>query len=295
MTMNRANRVTPSMFDDPIGTLAARVSAVALSLPPLASVTLIIGYEMNVTHWPQNRPYLAVTKMPSGSVVVSIAHHSEVKIIELTSRHEIPSVTGWREPGQLDGVRFTGWHKKFASGTKKNVLSEAITEALNDLALTYFLHDKEGQKLWISEPDLAVLEELGFSQLAQSKVLSRLPSASHDSLPSLYYLLDRDSDSEYADKDFPQPIGHHVGGGEGLYCLTNHRGRPTALIMADLNIFGELRHLKVWNGERFTPLAKEAQQVSAFAKRVGNVPPELAKFHWGPKVITNKLGENYEQ
>lgn len=273
MTMTKANQVLPSMFDHPIGTLASSVSATALSLPPLVSVTLIIGYEMNVAHWPQNRPYLAVTRMPTGSVVASIAHHSEVKIIELTSRHEIPSVTGWRGPGQLDGVRLTGWHKKFNAGIKKAALSDAITEALNDLALTYSLHDKEGQKLWISEPDLAVLEELGFSQLAQSKIMSRLPSASHDSLPSLYDLLDRDSDSEYSDKGFPQPNEHPAGGGERLYCLTNHRGRPVALITADLNLFGELQHLKVWNGERFTPLAKEARRVSAFAKRLAKVPP----------------------
>ena len=288
MTMTRANQVPPSIFDDPIGTLASRLSALALSLPPLASVTLIIGYEMNVTHWPQNRPYLAVTKMPSGSVVVSIAHHSEVKIIKLTSRHEVPSVTGWRVPTQLEGVRITGWHKKFAAGTKKAVLSEAITEALNDLALTYFLHDKDGQRLWISEPDLAVLEELGFSQLAKSKILSRLPSASHYSLPSLYDLLDQESDSEYSAKDFPPSQGHPVGGAGRLYCLTNHRGRPTALILADLSLFGELQNLKIWNGERFTQLAKEAQQVSAFAKRLSSVPPEFAEFHWGPKVITNK-------
>jgi hypothetical protein len=115
------------MFDHSIGTLTSGISALALSLPPLASMTLIIGYEMNVTSWPQNRPYLAVTKMPSGSVVVSIAHHSEVKIIKLTSRHEIPTITSWRKPGQLDGVRFTGWHKKFDAGTKKAVLSDAIT------------------------------------------------------------------------------------------------------------------------------------------------------------------------
>jgi hypothetical protein len=150
------------------------------------------------------------------------------------------------------------------------------------------LHDEDSQKLWIIEQDLAVLEELGFSQLAQSKILCRLPSASHDSLPTLNCLLGRDSDSEYSAKDFPPPNRHPVGGGGRLYCLSNHRGRPTALILADLDLFGEPRDLKVWNGERFTPLTKEAQRASAFAKRLGNVPPELAEFHWGPKVITNR-------
>lgn len=283
--MTKARQSHPNVFDLPINTFVSSLSSLSLALPDHMAVTLILGHELNVCSWPQNRPYLSVTKLPDGGGVISLGHHSEVKIIKLTSRHQIPQITGWSEPRTLQGIRLTGWNKRFDRGTSKAGLTRMITEALNDLALTYFLHDASSQRIWMTEYDVLVASAFGRSELTRCKVLSHLPSGSHDSLPALSTLLERDSSSEYALSEYAQPEPHVIGGGRRLYCATNHRGRPTQLFSAELDHFGQHKNLRFWNGAAYVPVVGETLEYSPFIKRLGLIPTELAVQHWGQKIL----------
>ena len=233
------------------GLLSAIVSALP-TMQPLRPLTLMVGCKLNVTSWPQNRPYLSILKLLSGDTLIQLGHKSEVKIIKTTSRHDIPSKSGWAEPQQVQGISALGWNKTIRSGTTEVQLLNTLKHALDDLVVTYSLHESGFQIIWLLPDDFALLRELDEDNraLRSTKGFMVLSASSMDSLPSLSGLV---QDGELGDMPFswapsenPRPPGDLT-----TYAVTNHRGRPLALLLVAEDVFGVVTEVRAWNGSRF--------------------------------------------
>ncbi|MDG2496836.1 MAG: hypothetical protein P8M68_01475 [Aquiluna sp.] len=233
------------------GLLTAIVSALP-TMQPLRPLTLMVGCKLNVTSWPQNRPYLSILKLLSGDTLLQLGHKSEVKIIKTTSRHDIPSTSGWAEPQHVQGISALGWNKTIPSGTTEVQLLNTLKHALDDIVLTYALHEPGYQIIWLLPDDLGLLRELDEDNgaLGATKGFMILSASSLDSLPSLSGLV---QDGELGDTRFSMgPSGNPRPPGDLTpYAVANHRGRPLALLLVAEDAFGVVTEVRAWNGSHF--------------------------------------------
>jgi hypothetical protein len=216
----------------------------------ISPVTCIVGIKSNVERWPQNRSFVSVIRVAQESFVIQLSHFTEVLVVEVTDRHQIPTALGWSEPEQYGGINVPSWHKLV---TKVSVeeLAELLTSAFDDLMVTYSHHEEMSENFYLLSPaggfsDKA--EEL-FSSLKSN--LHRLETKDAGQLSSAKAHFTNPKNKDYlriTNDDWDDEIGYLPR----YAALTNHRGYPLLLLKVEVQLFGEPENLRIWNGERFT-------------------------------------------
>jgi hypothetical protein len=227
---------------------AATLQNRSVNAPALSPRTVIVGIPVNVENWPINRSYLSVMRIAGSgeenSRILQLSHYTEVKVIEVTDRHKIPSTLGWSEPGQLNGLNIPGWFKIM----DKN---ESIVNAIDDLLITYSHHTPDAENFYFMR-----------SELAPSPVDEESLKLYPDNLRLLSLSAEArltNSKGLFTDPDRPEWIGmsgddwdDEIAYSPRFAVLRNHRGFPIALFDFESELFERPKNLRLWDGKTFT-------------------------------------------
>lgn len=262
----------PSVHDTPVITLANAIAASAKKLPPLGRITILIGNNMNVTHWPHSRSYISFSKSITGELIIGLAHHSEVKHIKQSFRHEMPASLGWNQPEIGNGYLIHSWHKKLISNAAVTYISKAFIDALDDCHLTYTQSELEHQNLFFLN------EEVEYLSAPIKRIIDSGKSCSWLQ-PGVENLLREDDEVSLPEDvltecDTSLPKDKHKN--SKFWVVVNHRGHVTDLIQEVRNGKGDL-----WFGER------DGVAIPIKKPKCGLLPiqPEVASRLWsGDKV-----------
>ncbi len=249
---------TPLRISEFESAFAAQVLAKKLDrLPVLSPRTLIVGIPSNVENWPGNRSYLSVMRVgkpgEAGSYILQLSHYSEVKVIEVTDRHKIPSVLGWSEPGTLNGLSIPGWHKVLNE-------DESISSAIDDLMITYSHHTVDAENFYFLASELGACPENRRILKQHSKNLHFISKTSEEKLTGAKDRFTNPENPQWigiSGDDWEDEIAYHPR----FAVLTNHRGWPLALIDFESERFGQPKNLRLWDGKSFTDRSKLARFV----------------------------------
>lgn len=270
------------------------LSSLLAKIPPLRPITLLVGRPMNVTYWPGGRPYLSLIKQPDETVLIQLAHKTEVKIIKETARHDYPQMS-WESPRAINGVLASGWNKTPDHAVSSSTMLLALKHALDDLISTYSLHDPEGQIIWILPSDLSLLRQLngGERGLGLSKSFRVLSEDCADQLPDFDDLLVAGeiqphlNQNELRDQLIPAarvPTTH---------VITNHRGRPIALAAVTFDAFGDFIGASYWDGSRFVKGDALNKAISDGLVKVIQIAEPIARQLWD--LGTSQINQSIER
>ena len=216
--------------------------------PAVSPRTVIVGIPINVENWPGNRSYLSVMRIgrtgQAKSIVLQLSHYSEVKVIEVTDRHRIPSTLGWRKPGGLFGLNIPGWYKVLDS-------EESIANSIDDLCITYSHHSQDAENFYFlrSESNLSAIDKDSIkSHSANLHTLSQAAEAKLMNARGLFTDADRPEWLGISEDDWDDEIAYSPR----FAVLRNHRGAPLALFDFESRRFEEPRNLRLWDGKNFT-------------------------------------------
>lgn len=229
----------------------------SVSAPALSPRTMIVGIPVNVENWPINRSYLSVMRIArpgrKNSRILQLSHYTEVKVIEVTDRHKIPSTLGWSEPGQLNGLNIPGWFKVLDN-------NETIVDAIDDLLITYSHHTPDAENFYFLRSELA-------PSPGDKQSLKLHPNNLHLLSPSAEARL-TNSKGLFTDPDRPELIGisgddwdDEIAYRPRFAVLRNHRGFPIALFDFESELFDEPKNLRLWDGKTFTNQSELARLV----------------------------------
>ena len=263
-----------------------RRSETALVLSPR---TMIVGIPINVENWPGNRSYLSIMQIGKSdsdqSQILQLSHFTEVKVIEVTDRHKIPMALGWKEPGELNGIRIPSWYKVFSD-------EESIADAIDDLCITYSHHSPDAENFYFLRSEAALS--------AQDKESVKLHPANLHALGLATEAKLMNTRTMFTDADRPEWLGisaddwdDEIAYNPRFGVLRNHRGSPLVLFDFESERFGAPRNLRIWDGTAFTnesDLAKLLCKESTLKrKNFELVSSRLVAKIW-PKALKESLG-----
>jgi hypothetical protein len=255
----------------------------------LSSITCIVGIASNVQKWPENRSFVSVMRVAEQAFVLQLSHFTEVKVVEVTDRHQIPKTLGWIEPTQYGGINFPSWHK-LVNRVSLVELSELLRSAFDDLMVTYSHHQDMSEHFYL-------LTDTGRYTTEEEELIARFSENLHKleakEINRLMSAKDRFTNPELSDylkitaDDWDDEIGYLPK----FAALTNHRGYPTVLFRVDVHLFGEPENLRIWNGQKFTRSgtlgARICSDVTARRKNFQLVSGHLVQKVW-PEALNNQ-------